>query len=164
MAVPNPSILGSTKKALGLPEDYDVFDPDVVMHINTTFSTLQQLGVGPDTGFSIEDETTQWVSYLGGNNILNSVKTYMMLKVRMLFDPPATSFLLTAFEKQIGELEWRLNFAVETGAAAYVPLPPATIEGVVYVVDDLGTFPEGAPAGAIGFDEDSGNIWRKTSG
>lgn len=104
------SILTSIKKNLGLVEGYTAFDPDITMYINSVFSTLTQLGVGPDGGFSIEDATTDWVDYLGGDlPQFNDVKTYITLRVRMLFDPPQTSFHLTAMKEQIQEHEWRMN-------------------------------------------------------
>lgn len=103
------SILKSTKKILGLAEDYTPFDLDVITHINATFSILDQLGVGPVGGFSIEDETALWSEYDVPANQLHTVKTYIYLKVRYLFDPPGTSFLLEATDKQIKEYEWRLN-------------------------------------------------------
>jgi hypothetical protein len=106
------SILNSTKKVLGVAEDYTVFDEDIIMHINTAFSTLTQLGVGPAEGFMIEDAVAEWDDYLPGapdDPQYNSVKSYVFLKVQMLFDPPQTSYLITAKEKQIQELEWRLN-------------------------------------------------------
>jgi hypothetical protein len=104
------SILNSTKKILGIPEDYTVFDHDVLTHINTTFSTLTQLGIGPEQGYMIEDENAEWDEFLDPTDPqLNSVKTYMFLKVRQYFDPPATSYLITAMNQQIAELEWRLN-------------------------------------------------------
>ena len=103
------SILISTKKVLGIPEDYTVFDLDVITHINTAFSTLTQLGVGPINGFIIEDEAAVWADFIGNDLQYNSVKSYVFLRVRQLFDPPATSYLIAAFDKQIQELEWRLN-------------------------------------------------------
>jgi len=104
------SILNSTKKILGLAPDYTVFDHDVITHINTAFSILTQLGVGPPMGFMIEDETAEWTDYVLDDDFqYNSVKTYVYLKVRQLFDPPQTSYLISAMERQIEELEWRLN-------------------------------------------------------
>lgn len=102
------SILQSTKKTLGLAEDYTAFDQDIIMHINSVFSTLLMLGVGPETGFVIEDETDTWEEFTTDVR-LNSVKSYMYLKVRLLFDPPSTSFVLSALQEQIKELEWRMN-------------------------------------------------------
>jgi hypothetical protein len=113
------SILISTKKILGIAADYTAFDLDILTHINSAFSTLTQLGVGPANGFMIEDDTAVWsdfiTDYSGSYELptddlqYNSVKSYVFLKVRQLFDPPQTSYLITATEKQIQELEWRLN-------------------------------------------------------
>lgn len=103
------SILTSTKKVIGIAEDDTTFDLDLIIHINSVFATLQQIGVGPEEGFMIEDDSAEWDDYLEGDNGLNNVKTYMFLKVRMFFDPPQTSFLLTAMEKQVDQLEARIN-------------------------------------------------------
>lgn len=108
------SILNSTKKILGISEDYDVFDLDIMTHLNSAFSTLQQLGVGPIEGFMIEDDVPTWDTFLGSDNRLNAVKTYVYLRVRLLFDPPTVGFVLTALKEQQQELEWRLNVAAET--------------------------------------------------
>lgn len=105
----NDSILDSTKKVLGIPSDYDVFDQDVIMHINSALGTLSQLGIGPIAGFMIEDATIEWTAFLGNDPRLNPVKSYVYLRVRLLFDPPATSFTIDAIKGQIQELEWRLN-------------------------------------------------------
>lgn len=102
------SILDSTKKTLGLSPDYDVFDPDIIIHINTVFSFLNQIGVGPSEGFMIEDATTTWDQFITDSR-LNSIKSYIYLRVKLLFDPPATSFVLSAMKEQIQELEWRIN-------------------------------------------------------
>lgn len=119
------SILKSTKQALGLEADYTPFDQELIMHINSVFSTLVQLGIGPATGFAIADDTTEWSSLLAADANLNSVKTYVFLKVRMIFDPPATSYAITAMEKQIEEFEWRLNVYRESTQWTD-PLPPPT--------------------------------------
>ncbi len=103
------SILISTKKILGISADYTVFDLDIMTHINTAFSTLTQLGVGPPTGYMIDDVSDLWVDFIGNDLQLNSVKSYVFLRVRQLFDPPATSYLIQSFDRQIQELEWRLN-------------------------------------------------------
>lgn len=109
----NDSVLQSTKKVLGIAEDYDVFDVDILMHINSVFSTLTQLGIGPDSGFSIEGPDETWSSFLDDDLRLNSVKTYVYLRVRLLFDPPGTSYLINSLSKQAEELEWRLNVTRE---------------------------------------------------
>ncbi len=106
------SILDSIKKNLGLDTDYTIFDPDITMHINTIFFSLQQLGVGPSAGFAIEDNTATWNQYIGTDHI-NAVKSYVYIKVRLLFDPPATSFAIDSLAKQAEELEWRLNVQQE---------------------------------------------------
>lgn len=108
------SILVSTKKILGLDASYTAFDVDIIMHINSVFGTLNQLGIGPVNGFMIEDDTALWSTFIGSDLNLNAVKTYVYLRVRLLFDPPATSFHITAMENQIKELEWRLNVYRET--------------------------------------------------
>lgn len=110
---PTKSILDSTKKSVGLSEDYDAFDPDLIMHINSVFFTLNQLGVGPAEGFAIDSASQEWDAFLGTDPRLNAVKSYVYIKVRLLFDPPATSFGISALEKQATEYEWRLNVYVE---------------------------------------------------
>ncbi len=103
------SILVSTKKILGLAEEYTPFDLDILTHINAAFSTLSQIGVGPIGGFSLQDGTAVWADVGLPSDQLNLVRSYIFLKVRMLFDPPGTSFLLESMNKQISEFEWRLN-------------------------------------------------------
>lgn len=103
------SILTTTKKALGISSDYTAFDPDIVMHVNSAFSTLNQLGIGPIDGFAIDDAVATWDDLLKGNKKYNSVKSYVYMSVRMIFDPPTTSFHLTALKEQMNELLWRLS-------------------------------------------------------
>lgn len=103
------SILDTTKKILGLDATYTAFDLDIITHINSVFFTLQQLGVGPDKGYLILDNTPVWSEYMDDDTDLNAVKSYMYMRVRLLFDPPATSFAIEAMVKQATELEWRLN-------------------------------------------------------
>jgi hypothetical protein len=117
------SILNSVKKNLGLDESYTAFDADILLYINGVFSTLNQLGIGPEDGFAIEDDSTTWDAFLGTDLKLNSVKTYMYLRVRLLFDPPQTSHHIDAVNKQILELEWRLN-TVREMTAWVAPEPP----------------------------------------
>lgn len=107
------SILDSTKKMLGLDPDYTPFDLDVITHINSVFAVLTQLGVGPTQGFTIEDSSKTWTEYLGGNKLLSTIRSYVYLRVRLLFDPPSAGFVLTAIENQIKELEWRINMEHE---------------------------------------------------
>lgn len=108
------SILTSIKKMLGIAEEYTQFDADIIMHINSVFTTLTQLGVGPSEGFYIEDKETVWEEFIPDLNKLQAVKTYIYLKVRLLFDPSSLgSSTLAAYERQIQELEWRLNIIAE---------------------------------------------------
>jgi len=104
------SILNSIKKTLGIDSSYTAFDPDILMHINTVFSDLNQLGIGPDEGFMIEDASPTWDDYLDGDKNTNNVKTYMFLRVKLLFDNASmTSSVVDAMERQIDKLEWRIN-------------------------------------------------------
>lgn len=107
------SILNSVKKMIGIAPEYDVFDPDLIIHINSVFAILQQLGVGPEEGFYIEDANDEWDDFTEEIN-LQDVKSYMFLKVRMLFDPPSTSNAMQAMTSLISEFEWRLNVSAET--------------------------------------------------
>ena len=107
------SILGSIKKLLGITEVYDAFDKDLVMHINSVFFVLTQLGVGPAEGFTIQDETAVWDDFIPCGANLEALKTYVYLKVRMLFDPPQSSALSEVINRQISEFEWRLNVAAD---------------------------------------------------
>ena len=111
------SILNSVKKALGISADYEAFDPDILMHINSTFAVLHQLGVGPDEQFMIEDDGSTWADFLNDRNELAMVKSYVFLKVRMLFDPPQGS-AMDIFKEQAAEYEWRMNVEVETPAVS----------------------------------------------
>lgn len=109
------SILTSIKKLLGIAEEYTHFDPDIIMHINSVFMTLTQLGVGPSEGFYIEDSGPYWEDFIDDPSQLQAVKTYIFLKVKLVFDPASVgSSTLASYERQIQELEWRLNVAAET--------------------------------------------------
>lgn len=103
------SILTSTKKVLGIAAEYTAFDEDIIMHINTVFSTLNQLGVGPVDGFQIEDDSAEWSDFLADDLRLNNVKSYMFMRVKLMFDPPSTSYLITSMQNQVDQLEWRIN-------------------------------------------------------
>lgn len=113
------SILTSIKKLLGITDEYEIFDPDITMHINTVFMSLRQLGVGPVEGFRIEDETTTWDDFINTEEnpdkiaLLSAVKSYIHLKVKLLFDPPLSSAVMEAMKQSIAELEWRLNVEAE---------------------------------------------------
>ena len=106
------SILESVKKLTDSSDNF--YEPDLIIHINTVFSKLQQLGVGPAAGFAIDDENTTWDEYTENKAILNMVKSYMVLQVKLLFDiSTASSYLIETMKQQSAELEWRLNAAVD---------------------------------------------------
>ena len=107
------SILGSTKAMLGIVPEYTVFDDQLIMLINSQFSTLFQLGVGPEDGFEIEGEDETWKDYLEDNKLLKLVITFVHLNVRLMFDPPTNSFAVDAIKKQIDEYTWRINVMVD---------------------------------------------------
>lgn len=110
------SILTSIKKLLGITEEYDHFDSDIIMHINSVFMILHQLGVGPENGFSITDKFATWTDYLPADSKnFEAVKSYMHLKVKLLFDPPLSSTVMECMKQMASELEWRLNVEAETG-------------------------------------------------
>lgn len=113
------SILNTIKKMLGIPETDTAFDEDILVNINSAFMVLHQLGVGPETVYSITDSTAVWTGFTTDIVMYNAVKTYIYLKLRLVFDPPGTSFLLTAIQNQITEHEWRLS--------VQVPIPPDTV-------------------------------------
>lgn len=109
-------IMTDIKKVLQLPADYDVFDLDMKLGIDTAFSTLQQLGIGPEEAFTIDDGEETWEQFFEGvpeKKNLNAVKSYIQLRVRLLFDPPTSSFALDSLKEQIKEFEWRLNVQAE---------------------------------------------------
>lgn len=109
------SILTSVKKLLGITEEYEHFDADIIMHINSVFLILNQLGVGPKEGFMIEDETSLWTDFIEDSAQLQAVKSYIGLKVKLLFDPPLSSAVIESTNRMIAEFEWRLLLAA--GAA-----------------------------------------------
>ena len=107
------SILISVKKMLGITADYTHFDDDIIMHINSVFMILHQLGVGPEEGFMIESDRETWDEFIKDEFTIESVKSYMYLKVGLLFDPPTNSNVMEAKNRLANELEWRLNTAVD---------------------------------------------------
>ena len=109
------SILTSIKKLLGIAEEDTNFDQDLIMHINSVFMILTQLGVGPSKGFSIKDEHDVWSDYIPEQSSLEAVKSYVYMKVRLMFDPPLSSAVADAINRNISELEWRLNVGAENG-------------------------------------------------
>lgn len=106
------SILTSIKKLLGITVEYDHFDADIIMHINTVFFDLKQIGVGPKEGFNISDASSKWSDFVSIEE-LAAVKSYTYLRVKLLFDPPLNSSVLASMERTIAELEWRLNVEVD---------------------------------------------------
>lgn len=102
-------ILTSTKKILGLAAEYTAFDQDVITHINSAFAILHGLGVGPEDGFMIEDDCSEWTDFMSEIYTLNMIRSYVYLKVRLLFDPPTTSYLIEAANNQAKEFEWRIS-------------------------------------------------------
>ena len=112
------SILNNLKKMLGMDAEFKAFDQDLIIHINSVFMTLHQLGVGPKNVFRISGSTETWSSFLADSRSeddLSAVKDYIYLKLRILFDPPSSSYVLSALESQMKELEWRLNVQAERG-------------------------------------------------
>lgn len=109
------SILTSVKKAIGIMEEYNEYDTQIIEAINSVFFTLSQLGVGPKEGFAITGLAEQWSDYIPDGTNLQAVKSYMGIKVRLIFDPPSNSFTSTSMENQAKEYEWRLMAQVETG-------------------------------------------------
>lgn len=107
------SILASVKKVLGIDEIHTAFDEDIILHINSVFAILQQMGVGPENGFFISDDSAVWSDYIEDNSQMNFVKSYVYLKVRLLFDPPVSSGAIESINKLISELEWRLFVAAD---------------------------------------------------
>lgn len=108
------SILTSVKKMLGITAEYTHFDSDIIMHINSVFMILNQMGVGPKEGFSISSDVETWDEFTNDNLTIESVKSYMYLKVGLLFDPPTSSNVLDARNRLVSELEWRLNAIADT--------------------------------------------------
>lgn len=109
------SILNSTKKLLGILDDYTEFDTDLIININSVFMILHQLGVGPKKCFRISSSEDEWDAFFEGRSDLEAVKTYLYLKVRLMFDPPTSSFVLSSVDNQIQELEYRLLLQAKGG-------------------------------------------------
>ena len=110
------SILTSIKKLLGIQEEYDCFDTDIIIHINSVFAILTQIGLGPEGGFVILDKTAVWTDFLPQNDPrFAMVVSLVGLRVKLLFDPSASSVVVDSMNKQIAELEWRIKVACETG-------------------------------------------------
>lgn len=110
----NENILGSIRHATGLGDEHVFFDPDLVMHINSVFDILHQLGIGPSGGFKLETGEELWSEFLGDSETLEMVKTYMYISVKLVFDPPQNSFLVKQLEDTKKEYEWRMNVGAES--------------------------------------------------
>ena len=109
------SILTSIKKMLGITEEYEHFDSDLIMHINSVLAILTQIGVGPSTGFSISDKYAKWADFIEDNSRLEFVKSYIYLKVKLLFDPPTSTAVAESNKRLCDELEWRISTTVDPG-------------------------------------------------
>lgn len=107
------NILNSIKKLLGIPEDYTAFDQDIMMHINSVFMILSELGVGPSNGYSLKDGTEKWGDFISDDENLEGIKTYVYMKVKTIFDPPLNSAVLASMKELISEFEWRINNEAE---------------------------------------------------
>lgn len=133
------SILTSVKKLLGIAEEYTAFDPDIIMSINSVFAILEQLGVGPDGGFSITDSSTTWNDYFGASEDIEqneAVKNYIALKVKLMFDTPTSSTVMQATTNLTSELEWRLNVACDK-THGYGGSDSSTSSDCEKAIDDL---------------------------
>lgn len=146
--IPTGSILQTTKTSLGLTDDYTPFDSEILIAINSVLANLNQLGVGPDGGMSIDGYTQTWDNFLirvdetVADPRLSHVLSYMHLRVRMLFDPPGVGYLITAYEKMIAEAEWRIMVAQDD---VIHPLPPAPPPIIPWYVDEDIVLDGGAP-------------------
>lgn len=109
------SILTDIKKLLGISEQYENFDQDIILHINSVFMILNQLGVGPKKPYSIEDENDSWSDFISDYAELPAIKSYIYMKVRLMFDPPTVGSHVEAMKELIKEFECRLNYAVDPG-------------------------------------------------
>ncbi len=107
------SILTSVKALLGITEEHEYFDSTLIIHINSVLASLTQLGVGSKNGFSIKDKSSVWSDFLSDDKTLEFVKSFVYLKVRLLFDPPQSSSVISAVERQVSELEWRILVAAD---------------------------------------------------
>lgn len=109
------SILVTIKKMLGIHEDDTAFDTDIIVAINMALMVLNQLGVGPERCFVVTTKDNKWTEFLEDLKEFEAIKTYIYLKVRLVFDPPSTSFVIASMERQITELEWRFSVKAEGG-------------------------------------------------
>lgn len=108
------TILEDIRHAIGLGDEHTFFDSDLIMHINSTFDVIHQLGAGPITGFTIQNGTETWDDYFAGHETIEFIKTYVYISTKLVFDPPQNSFLVKALEDKQKEYEWRINVAAES--------------------------------------------------
>lgn len=137
---PKFSILTSVKKLLGIQEEDESFDVELILDINSIFMILNQLGLGPEKGFFIEDKEDAWTDFLKDRNDLNAVKTYIYLKVRLMFDPPQMGYLVDSINKQCQELEWRINVQAENEEHGSIESPIEDLEidtNTLKIVDNV---------------------------
>lgn len=111
------SILKTIKEGLGIVDDYTAFDSQIIMHINSVFMILNQIGIGPDSCFQIQDKADAWSEFIKESDwdgeLFNLVKTYIVMKVKMIWDPPSSNAVLEVYQRQIDEFEYRLNLRSE---------------------------------------------------
>lgn len=107
------SILTSIKKLLGIDEMYEAFDKDIIIHINSVLAILSQLGVGPPGGFYIRDVNDKWTDFIQDDKSIEFIKSYVYMKVKLLFDPPQSSAAMESYNRLINEMEWRIQVAVD---------------------------------------------------
>lgn len=169
------SILTSIKKMLGITEEYQHFDADLIMHINSVLSILTQLGVGPSEGFFIEDDSATWYDFIPANTNFEMVKTYVHLRVKVIFDPPASSVVMASMERMINEFEWRINILAET-MEKVTPEKPIIPDdsNTTFVIDDVsiidrdivmqysGKVPNNIPVVEVSFSD--GNVYIENNG
>lgn len=153
------SVLHDIKQMLGQEWDDPTYDVDIKIHINTVFGILHQIGASPLEGFTISDETATWPMFIQDVANVEMIKSYIYMQVRMMFDAPTTGPLMNSMQAQIDRLEWRLSIMeVKFNPYAYSGLNL----GNVWIIDEASDFPPEAPIGALGFDPDTGKIWRNT--
>lgn len=156
------SILKSIKKLLGIGADYTVFDQDIMMHINSVFAIMHQIGASPPDGFVITGDTETWSDFLSDRKHLDLVRSYMYTQVKTLFDPPTTSFALDSLNRLGKEYEWRLSILEDAFTDSNGGGPtPGVGEAYIWDLTGLSDFPPEAPVGAIGVDLTTGDVWRK---
>lgn len=109
----NESILTSIKKLLGIAEDYEHFDQDIIAHINAALMIVTQLGVGPEQGYIVTDKNATWGDFVNSETNVAALISYVYIKVKLMFDPPQNSFTIDSLNRQASEFEWRLNAAVD---------------------------------------------------